>query len=49
MPSRHAAADIHVVAGVIRNQADEILITLRPQHLDHGGLWEFPGGKLGAW
>ncbi len=37
---------IHVVAGVIRNAADEILTTLRHNHLHQGGLWEFPGGKL---
>ena len=36
---------IDVVAGVIRRGDDEILICLRPMHLDQGGLWEFPGGK----
>ncbi len=37
---------IHVVAGVVRNQAGEVLTTLRHDHLHQGGLWEFPGGKL---
>lgn len=36
---------VHVVAGIIVNSNDEILIAKRPQHLDQGGLWEFPGGK----
>jgi 8-oxo-dGTP diphosphatase len=39
---------IHVVAGVIRNGAGEILTTLRHDHLHQGGLWEFPGGKLNS-
>ena len=39
---------IHVAVGVIYNnqQADQILIAKRPQHLHQGGLWEFPGGKV---
>ncbi len=37
---------IHVVAGVIRNSSQQILLALRPQHLHQGGLWEFPGGKV---
>jgi len=34
-----------VVAAVIR-RGDEYLICQRPAHKRHGGLWEFPGGKL---
>lgn len=37
---------IHVVAAVIRNNSDHILIAKRPDHLHQGGLWEFPGGKV---
>jgi len=38
----------HVVAAVITNAADEILISLRPPHVHQAGLWEFPGGKVEA-
>jgi mutator protein MutT len=35
----------HVVAAVIeRNEA--LLICRRPEGKNHGGLWEFPGGKV---
>ncbi len=34
-----------VTAAIIRQQ-DTVLLTRRPQHTRHGGLWEFPGGKL---
>jgi 8-oxo-dGTP diphosphatase len=34
-----------VTAAVIR-QNGKILITRRPDGKPHGGLWEFPGGKL---
>lgn len=37
---------LDVVAAVIRRDDGRILISLRPSHLDQGGLWEFPGGKL---
>jgi len=36
---------IHVAVGVILRN-DQIFITLRPEHLHQGGLWEFPGGKV---
>ena len=36
---------IEVVAGVIRNEAGEVLATRCPQHKHNGG-WEFPGGKI---
>ena len=39
---------IQVVAAVIRDAEDNILITRRAQHVHQGGLWEFPGGKREA-
>jgi 8-oxo-dGTP diphosphatase len=36
---------IRVLAAVIR-RGDRILLCKRPAHKRHGGLWEFPGGKL---
>lgn len=36
---------IEVVAAVIRRDA-EVLVARRPDHKRHGGLWEFPGGKV---
>lgn len=36
---------VYVVAAVIR-RGDRLLVGLRPGHKRHGGLWEFPGGKL---
>ena len=37
---------IHVIAAVIRDAQNRILIAKRPDHVHLGGLWEFPGGKL---
>lgn len=34
-----------VVAAVVRRN-DRYLIAKRPQNKHHGGLWEFPGGKV---
>ena len=36
-----------VVAAVVK-RADKFLICQRPPHKRHGGLWEFPGGKVEA-
>lgn len=36
---------VRVLAAVIR-RPDAWLLCLRPAHKRHGGLWEFPGGKL---
>tara|TARA_Y100001970_G_scaffold219887_1_gene269946 strand:- start:6485 stop:6904 length:420 start_codon:yes stop_codon:yes gene_type:complete len=38
---------IHVAVGVIINDRDEVLVAYRPENKDQGGLWEFPGGKIG--
>jgi mutator protein MutT len=35
---------VRVVAAVIRRD-DALLVCRRPAHKQHGGLWEFPGGK----
>ena len=37
---------INVVAAIIRNDEDKILIAQRNLHKSQGGLWEFPGGKI---
>ena len=36
---------IHVVAAVVRN-GERLLLCQRPEGKRHGGLWEFPGGKV---
>jgi 8-oxo-dGTP diphosphatase len=36
---------IRVVAAVVR-RGERVLVCLRPPHKRHGGLWEFPGGKI---
>lgn len=37
---------INVVAAVIQNEEDKILIAQRNLKKSQGGLWEFPGGKI---
>lgn len=37
---------VEVVVAVIVNSMAEVLVALRPDHVDQGGLWEFPGGKV---
>jgi len=37
---------LHVAVGVIVDEDDNILISLRAQKSHQGGLWEFPGGKV---
>lgn len=39
-----SAKRIRVVAAVVRRDAT-YLVCQRPLHKQHGGLWEFPGGK----
>lgn len=38
---------MRVLAAVIRREG-RYLVCLRPAHKRHGGLWEFPGGKIHA-
>lgn len=37
---------IDVVAAVIKDESEKILITQRNLKKAQGGLWEFPGGKI---
>ena len=34
------------VVGALCIRGDHLLITRRPSHKSHGGMWEFPGGKV---
>ena len=36
----------HVVAAVIVNRSQQVLLSKRPLDRHQGGLWEFPGGKV---
>lgn len=35
-----------VVAAALFDRHDRVLMHRRPAHKKHGGLWEFPGGKV---
>ena len=37
-----------VVAAALRNPAGQLCLQRRPGDKHHGGLWEFPGGKVEA-
>ncbi|MEZ5536985.1 MAG: 8-oxo-dGTP diphosphatase MutT [Thiolinea sp.] len=37
---------LHVVAAVIPDESDRILLARRPANKHQGGKWEFPGGKV---
>ena len=38
-------SQIRVIAAVV-TRGDQLLVCQRPPHKRHGGLWEFPGGKV---
>lgn len=40
------ADPMYVVAGALSSGEDRFLMHLRPEEKAHGGLWEFPGGKV---
>ena len=40
------AGYLHVAVAAITDSQRRVLISLRPDHVHQGGLWEFPGGKL---
>ena len=40
-----SATPVRVLAAVVRRDG-RYLVARRPAHKRHGGLWEFPGGKL---
>lgn len=41
-------AEIHVIAGALRDAQGRVLIAQRPRGRHMAGRWEFPGGKLGS-
>lgn len=45
MDGTGSSEPIPVVAAVVRH-ADRFLVARRPASKRHGGLWEFPGGKV---
>ena len=40
------AGPVAVVALALVDSQDRVLMQRRPPHKQHGGLWEFPGGKV---
>jgi mutator protein MutT len=34
------------VVAAVATRGGEVLLALRPAHKRHGGMWEFPGGKV---
>ena len=39
---------LHVAAGILRDARDRVLVSERLADGPFDGLWEFPGGKIGA-
>ena len=48
MTTQAAKPPLHVVAGVISNAQNQVLIALRAPNVHQGSLWEFSGGKVEA-
>ncbi|MEE8380093.1 MAG: Nudix family hydrolase [Gammaproteobacteria bacterium] len=48
MPHKPSNNPVHVAVAAVFDDAGRVLITLRPDHVHQGGLWEFPGGKIEA-
>jgi 8-oxo-dGTP diphosphatase len=46
LPDREAIPALLVVAAALVDAQGRVLMQQRPAGRDHGGLWEFPGGKL---
>jgi 8-oxo-dGTP diphosphatase len=42
----HAGAPMHVMAGVLVDEHQRVLLAQRPAGKHLAGMWEFPGGKL---
>jgi len=45
-PPVESPVELHVVAGVLRDERRRVLIAQRPADKHMGGYWEFPGGKI---
>ncbi|MEI6643807.1 MAG: (deoxy)nucleoside triphosphate pyrophosphohydrolase [Novosphingobium sp.] len=45
-PLEKAPTCLIVVALALIDEAGRVLMQRRPEHRAHGGLWEFPGGKV---
>ena len=48
MPRQARLKRIAVVAGILRNEHDQVLVAERIGDGPFHGLWEFPGGKIDA-
>lgn len=44
--SMNTLKTVYVVAAILKNTQDQVLIVQRPLDKELGGYWEFPGGKV---